>query len=422
MTTQTPAASTVVNKVATINNIDIKAPLNNEGNVVDLMKLYKTAFERVAPKHLDLNRMMRVALMTVSRSKTLLECTGSSLLGAFMLSAQMGLDIAAREAHLVPFRNKHTKQREIVLVPDYRGIIKLIRNSGEIANLRARLVYKGDTFTHEEGMVPKLIHIPNYEGRRSDEDILGAYSCADFCDRDRQPTGYVDAHFLTIGHLRKIKAGSPSGNDGPWVTHFGEMCLKTVIKHHAKTLPYSVELNIAVTLDNQVEMGKPQQIALLGSGPDDVHVEMIPEDDGDDTPGDKNNVTPKTDDAGKSALDRVVDANKKPDAPTSQETKQEPIKTLEQQRKETAAAGAGKKSDKPRNEPPPEDDGIDPETPMSVQEFNILEGERLEHNVEIGVWYAWAKKKFDVKMIGQLRHKHFKTALAWTVAGGTEAS
>jgi recombination protein RecT len=279
--------------------------MKNETNVRGLLAEYRTAFERVAPKHLDVNRMLRVALMTVSRSSYLLDCTGSSLLGAFMLAAQLGLDIASREAYLVPFKNKNG-MREVQLVPDYRGIMKLVRNSGQVANMRARLVYKEDYFVQEEGFNQRLDHIPNYDVEKEDRNIIGAYTIADFCDKDQKPTGFKDAHFLPIQHLLRIKAKSPAADSGPWKDFFGEMCMKTVVKHHAKYLPQCVELAQALIVDERSEMGRPQRISLTG-GSDNLLAEVNPAEDP-ETPAEKADKTPKTPAKGKSKLDSVVEA------------------------------------------------------------------------------------------------------------------
>ena len=125
--------------------IDLAKPLASAPTVEMLFAQYRRSFEIAAPQHLDINRVMQVALMTVSRSPYLLECTSASLLAAFMLSVQLGLDIGAKECHLVPFKNK-SGIKEVQLVPDYRGVLKLVRNSGQICNARARAVFRQDHF------------------------------------------------------------------------------------------------------------------------------------------------------------------------------------------------------------------------------------------------------------------------------------
>ena len=416
MTENTPA-TTGDGKQALVVKIDPKAPMGNENNVVELLKSYRKAFERVAPKHLDLNRMMRIALMTVSRSQSLLGCTGSSLLGAFMLSAQMGLDIAAREAHLVPFKNSKTNQKEVQLVPDYRGIIKLVRNSGQVANMRARIVYKDDHFIYQEGMDPKLEHTPNFDVPLEDKNIIGAYSIADFCDNNRVPTGFKDAHFVTVAYLRKVRDKSPAGRNGPWVDHFAEMCLKTVIKHHAKTLPYSVELATALELDARVEMLKPQNIQIT-DGAELTAAEVVPEDDEDRNAG-NGDLTQQQQKPTGSKLDTIVDAIKKanetkPHKPAEAITGQKQTESPKPETKLTTTdAGEGEQDQDQLRV-------IEPESLLTPAQKDFLEAIRNDKGIDPNAWISWARKKFDVKMASKILQKHFADAKAWHLAGGKE--
>lgn len=265
--------------------VDLEKPIASAPTVETLFAQYRRSFEVAAPQHLDINRVMQVALMTVSRNPYLLGCTSASLLGAFMLSVQLGLDIGAKECHLVPFRNKKNGQLEIQLVPDYRGVLKLARNSREICGMRARCVYKQDQFAIEEGSTPRLVHVPSQDHKRLFEDIIGAYSIADFCNPDtRMPTGYTDAHYLPRVHIDKVRAKSPASDKGPWVDHYDEMAMKTVIKHHSKTLPYSIEMSTAIELDNRVEMVRPQNIELMPGAEPGLLTAAVPPEPQDNVP------------------------------------------------------------------------------------------------------------------------------------------
>jgi recombination protein RecT len=280
--------------------VDLKAPVSNGSNVQALLESYRRAFEITAPQHLDVNRVMRVAIMTVSRNMDLLECTASSLLGAFMFAVQLGLDIGAKEAHLVPFKNKWTGQKEVQLIPDYRGVAKLIRNTGAVINVRCNVVYKQDYFEYEEGMSPKLIHRPAFDHAFSDADIVGAYSIAHFKE------GYVEGHFVPRKYLDKVKNISKS-KTGPWVDHFAEMCRKTALKHHSKTLPQSVEIATAIELDNRAEMARPQNIDLfqeIGTGK--LLADMPP----DEREEEREETDLPAKQPGQSKLDTIVDAAK----------------------------------------------------------------------------------------------------------------
>ncbi len=423
--------STEITKVDQV-KIELAQPIANEGSVRALLAQYRKAFEVAAVKHLDVDRLLRVALMTVSRSSSLLECTAASLLGSVMLSAQLGLDLAAREAYLVPFKNKWGK-RECQLIPDYRGIMKLVRQSGMVSNFRARCVYKQDKLDIEEGLNPRLVHIQAYDHDFKDEDLIGVYTVADFCGPDGIPTGLKDFQFMPIGAIKRIRARSKTASDGPWVTDFAEMAMKTGIKHHAKTLPQNIQIATALQLDDRATMARPQKIQVFEeNGLTTIGVDPI--EDRDDIQDrergtvDMNGIKPGTEanrGHGKEELNQVKKETNLAGGETKEskiETKPSPeathtprTETLAEQRDREAAEARAASASSAVSE-----DGVDPEAPMTDQEKALLDGERLEHSIDTGDWMKWAKKKFGVRMMADLKHKHFAPALAWSRAGGKE--
>lgn len=209
--------------------------------------------QAVIPRHLNPDRLMRVALVAVSRSTLLQECTVSSILQCVMTGAQLGLDCSGvlGSAYMVPFWNGKAKVREAVFMPGFRGLIDLARRSGEIEDINAHCVYKDDEFDLELGAVPLLKHKPSFESERRDEDIVGAYMVA-YLKGNSRP----HIEFMPRQDIEKIRRGSKAAFDrdgnptGPWRDWFPEMCRKSVVKRGIKYLPVSVELTEAISLDN----------------------------------------------------------------------------------------------------------------------------------------------------------------------------
>jgi recombination protein RecT len=409
--------STEVAKVDQV-KIELLKPINDENNVRALLAQYRKAFEVAAVKHLDVDRLLRVALMTVSRSSALLECTAASLLGSVMLSAQLGLDIAAREAYLVPFKNKYGK-RECQLIPDYRGIMKLVRQSGMVSNFRARCVYRQDKLDIEEGLNPRLVHVQSYEHDFKDEDLIGVYTVADFCGPDGAPSGLKDFQFMPIGAIKRIRARSKASNDGPWVTDFAEMAMKTGIKHHAKTLPQNIQIATALQLDDRATMARPQKIQMFEeNGLTTIGIDPV--EDRDDAPErargvvDINSLKAGSEENrghGNDNLDQVGKDAGKP------ETKTDKTETLDQKRARQTAEAETKKTSP---EKAAASDGADPEAALTQEQQEQLETVRLNQNVEPRTWNTWIRKAFDIKLSSHLRQKHFPRCLAWCEAGGQE--
>ena len=429
--------------VETKPNVDaiLRSPIGTGPNLSALIGNYKKSFEAIAPKLMDVPRMLRIALMAISRNPALMECTGSSVLGALMLSTQMGLDIGAGESHLVPFWNTKVKPsvREVQLIPDFKGIAKLIRNTGIVKNCRAHVVYRQDVFEYEEGANQKLIHKPNLDHEFNNEDIIGAYNVAVFED------GYLDIHFVSRRYLLAVKARSKASS-GPWHGtgdqrfDFAEMCRKTALKNHSKTLPRSVELAQAIALDQRAELAAPQNISLTADPTSGLLVaDMTAEDP---EPEDRQQLETE---AGKSAIDRIVEQSKKPDSgntvkkaasvtqseqksevtaasplPDTKTTKQDPTKHWTEN-KATAVPnpGQGDETSKGPVEPPQAAE-IDPNSGLTEAQFEELGLLRLDHDIETKVWLAFVKGPMGYRMTKDIKLKDFARAKAWIEAGGKE--
>ena len=215
------------------------------------------------PKHMNADRMLRVAMTSIQRTPRLVDCSPTSLVGAVIQSSQLGLepDGVLGHAYLVPYKDRAT------LIPGYKGLIDLARRSGGIGRIYARIVYEKDTFEIEYGLNEKLRHIPS-----SEEDpggILGAYAIAWLRD------GTPQTEWMWKREIDAIRKRSRASNEGPWCTDYQEMAKKTVLRRLCKMLPASVELHTAVALDELAEAGIPQDLELLA--PETVTVEPEPD-------------------------------------------------------------------------------------------------------------------------------------------------
>jgi recombination protein RecT len=249
-------------------SVDLAKPVENEKTVADLIGLYKRSMEMAAPEHLNVARFMRITLMEISKNKDLLKCSAGSLLGAVMVSAQLGLEIGGPlgQSYLVPFKRNYQANgqwqsvMEAQLIPGYKGLVKLARNSGEISSVSANVVYKQDGFSYSEGTNAHLDHEPNDDHDEEDRDIIAAYAIARFKDGGFQ--------FVVIRRKRldKIRKLSKAPDSPAWKEHLPEMFKKTAIRRLSKLLPLSAELAAATHLDSHAAMGTPQSINLLSDG------------------------------------------------------------------------------------------------------------------------------------------------------------
>ena len=235
--------------------------LARQNTIKALLDASKDAIARRLPKHLSADRIIKVALTAINTNIKLLSCTRESLTLSIMRAAELGLEPGGLlgEGYLVPYnckvKGENGQERwemQCQFIPGYRGLIVLARRSGEIANIFAEAVYKGDKFEVELGLNPKLSHVPDFdsESRDKDENITFTYAVARFKDESFQ---FV---VLSRKQIEKLRARSKAATSGPWVTDYEEMAKKTAIRRLSKYLPLSVELAKALKYQEAAESGE----------------------------------------------------------------------------------------------------------------------------------------------------------------------
>ncbi|MFA5377586.1 MAG: recombinase RecT [Dehalococcoidia bacterium] len=226
--------------------------LFNDGRV-------KSEIMKALPRHMTADKLIRVAMTSIQRSPKLLDCSQQSLLACIMTCAALGLepDQFLGQAYLVPFWNEKKKCMEAQLIPGYRGYIALARRTGEVQSVSAQVVFQNDHFILKYGLEEILDHSPA-EGDRG--EVKGAYVIFRYKD------GSYSFDYMPKADIDAIRKRSKSADSGPWVTDYGEMAKKTVIKRHAKLAPLSVEFQQAVALEDRANLGETQ-IDLMSDGP-----------------------------------------------------------------------------------------------------------------------------------------------------------
>lgn len=212
-----------------------------------MLETYKGELSRALPKHMTADRLARVALTECRKTPALLKCSPESLFGAVVQAAQLGLEPGGALGHcyLIPFG------QNVQFIVGYRGMIDLARRSGQIQSLNAVAVYEGDEFECTLGLNPDIKHRPNWENsnREDPKKLLFVYAVAKLKD------GGVQFEVMSRKEVDAIRARSKSANNGPWVTDYVAMSLKTVIRRLFKYLPVSIEMQQAVAIDEQTEAG-----------------------------------------------------------------------------------------------------------------------------------------------------------------------
>ena len=218
-----------------------KRPMNPYQNIQDLFKRMAPEIDKVLPKHIKSDHLLRVALTEIRKNPKLLECSSQSLLGALMLAAQLGLEPGILgHAYLIPYYNSKTRSTEVQFQIGYKGYIDLVRRSGELQTLDVHEVCRNDVFEYEYGLTPKLMHRPALENRG---DPYCYYAIAKLKD------GGFSYLVMSVQDIEKFRKRSKSPDYGPWVTDYDAMAKKTVIKQLAKYLPLSTEIQTQIVQD-----------------------------------------------------------------------------------------------------------------------------------------------------------------------------
>ncbi len=215
----------------------------------------KPQFAMALPKHITPDRLVRIAMTAVQRTPKLLECDRASFYGAIMSCAQLGLepDGVLGQAYLIPYRGK------VQLVPGYRGLLTLARNSGEISYIAAHEVRENDRFDFDFASGEPPVHKFSLKEERG--EVIAFYAIARF----RDGSFYWD--MMTVAEVNDIRDGSDGYRgavatakkynkdkpDSPWVEYYVEMGKKTTLRRLSKYLPLSVQK--AAEIDAQVNAG-----------------------------------------------------------------------------------------------------------------------------------------------------------------------
>lgn len=203
------------------------------------MQAMAPQFQAALPKHITVEKFTRVAMTAIQNTPALAKADRASLFGAVVRLAQDGLLPDGREAAIVMFGDKAQA------MPMIAGVLKKIRQSGDVAKVSAQVVYENDEFVWHLGFDENVTHNPPALDKPRGKAI-GAYATAVLKDGSRL------LEVMSLEEIEKVRAVSRSGKNGPWVQWWGEMARKTVMRRLSKRLPMSTDIEDALDRDETV--------------------------------------------------------------------------------------------------------------------------------------------------------------------------
>jgi recombination protein RecT len=207
----------------------------------ETLKAMDKEFAVALPPQIPVQKFVRTVVTTVQMNPDLLNADRRSLFATAMKAAQDGLLLDGREAAPVIFRTKEGPK--VQYMPMIGGLLKKLRNSGELLSISAHTAHENDKFEYELGDDEKIVHKPRLDGPRG--LVIAAYAVAKTKD------GGIYREVMSVEDIEKIRNVSKARDSGPWVQWYEEMARKTVLRRLMKRLPSSADIDALTDADDE---------------------------------------------------------------------------------------------------------------------------------------------------------------------------
>lgn len=222
---------------ATPNGTQVPAKLSPMEAMRSTLVKLEAEFANALPPQIPVQKFIRTTVTAVQMNPSLLDADRRSVLAACMKAAQDGLLIDGREAAVVCYG------KNAQYMPMIGGLLKKLRNSGELATIAAHVAYENDEFRYELGDEERIVHKPSLVGGRGNP--IAVYAIAKTKD------GAVYREVMSLEQVEQVRSVSKAKNNGPWVQWWDEMARKTVLRRLMKRLPSSADVDALLESDNE---------------------------------------------------------------------------------------------------------------------------------------------------------------------------
>lgn len=216
------------NPVATVNKQEIAAAIGNSTIADSILRSFNTLATQgqlVFPKGYAVGNQLKLMYTSLCQNGSISKVTPISVGESLTEAVVQGLEIDKRQLYFIPRGNKLTMFRS------YFGDVAVAKRTGLVVDMRARVLYEGDTYdidTDEYGEEIVVNHKTRLENH--DNPIIGGYSWAVL------PNGSKIFCIMTKKEIDTAWSKSSDPTRNTQKDYPQEMTKRTVIRRLAKRI------------------------------------------------------------------------------------------------------------------------------------------------------------------------------------------
>lgn len=208
-----------------------------------MLDKFKGEIARALPRHMNADRLARIALTCFRQAPALGRCDPKSVFAAVIMASQLGLEPGiGGQAYLIPYGT------ECQFVPGWQGLVDLVSRAGR-ASVWTGAVYEGDEFDYALGDSPFVLHKPS--GDEDESKLTHVYAIGRI-DGAKWPIIEVWPIAKVIRHRDRYNKVGKKHYSFQHLEMYGR---KVALLQVMKYMPKSVELQTAIALEHAAEQG-----------------------------------------------------------------------------------------------------------------------------------------------------------------------
>lgn len=194
--------------------------------------------KEIGVDEMQFKKEVSYALQHVSKNNMLTKADGQSVMQSILNTVQVGLSLnpVLKLGYLVPRYDRQSRKSICAFEPSYQGLVKLATDSGSVVSVASHLVYENDHFEVSYGTNESVEHKPTFKNKG---EIIAVYAVATL------PNGSKMVDVMDLDEVHDIRERSDSYTaykankikSCVWVSDFGEMARKTIIRRLFKYIP-----------------------------------------------------------------------------------------------------------------------------------------------------------------------------------------